>query len=175
MEKTELAEQKMQLPAVVADVPFTHPVVTIDYAVIAPVKPLAAGNAEPDAKIKTVSQEIPLPKIIADTIPKRQRDELAKVRVAPMKTFDVIFVIEDHTYGMRQVPQMPPLKTDLPATKPAPEVPQKHEFHVETTEDKETTVSVYFTNGQGKFYNTSPQVILLDATTKQHPVYIYNI
>ncbi len=167
MEIMAMAGQDLQLPALKVDIPFTHPVVKIDDIIPVHLKLLAVGSPLTDSKIKTVNQNMPLPKVVADTIPKRPIDVLSKLKPLARHTFSVIFVIEDHTYAMRNVPPLPPVKTDQPAPKPAPEVPQKHEFHVETTEDKETTVSVYFTNGQGKFYTTSPQVILLDAVTKK--------
>ena len=167
MDKLEIEEQRIQLPTVIADIPFSHPVVKIESVIPAPVKLKVVSNPAPDTKIKIVNLDISLPKVVADTIAKRPADLLSKLKLAALNTFSVIFVIEDHTYAMRQIPSLPPFKADQPATKPVPDVPQKHEFHVETVDDRETTVSVYFTNGQGKFYNTSPQVILLDAATKQ--------
>ncbi len=52
----------------------------------------------------------------------------------------------------------PPVKADIPK-------PKEAKFKVEHEEAKETTFELYFTNGKGKFYQSSPQIILLDPKT----------
>ncbi|MCD6063149.1 MAG: von willebrand factor type a [Flavipsychrobacter sp.] len=57
-------------------------------------------------------------------------------------------------------PTPPPQPADVPATKP-----KEPKFAIEREEQKETTLEVYFTDGKGKFYQTTPQIVLLDPKT----------
>jgi len=77
----------------------------------------------------------------------------------------------------RRLPPMPAYKMEeLPVTKattPAPKptgagkpLPGKEaEFKVEAEDAEQTIVQVYFTNGHGKFYSSTPQIVLLDPVT----------
>lgn len=76
----------------------------------------------------------------------------------------------------RRLPPMPAYKMeDLPVARatPAPKpagvgkpLPGKEaEFKVEAEEAEQTIVQVYFTNGHGKFYSSTPQIVLLDPVT----------
>lgn len=79
----------------------------------------------------------------------------------------------------RNIPPLPPVKLDIPqapvvakpipTTKPVPGMPEAKvaEFTMETEDAKETSVEIYFTNGQGKFFPTTPQVVLLEAGTNK--------
>lgn len=62
-------------------------------------------------------------------------------------------------------------QTKPPATTkrivPEPPKPKEGKFTIEHKESKETTVEVYFTDGRGKFYSTTPQVLLLDPKTNK--------
>lgn len=46
-------------------------------------------------------------------------------------------------------------------------------FTEQVEQAKETTVQIYFTNGQGKFYNTEPKLIFLDSKTHKEVKSIY--
>lgn len=48
-----------------------------------------------------------------------------------------------------------------------PPKPKEAKHTVERQESKETTVEVYFTDGRGKFYSTTPQILLLDPKTNK--------
>ncbi len=77
----------------------------------------------------------------------------------------------------------PPPKPTIKPTKPAkptvhktpakivtdqPKQTEKEVTFTEETEDaKETTLEVYFTDGHGKFYSTTPQVLLIDPNSKK--------
>ncbi|RYD59364.1 MAG: VWA domain-containing protein [Sphingobacteriales bacterium] len=51
-----------------------------------------------------------------------------------------------------------------PVVEPEPK-PKEATFTVDREDAKETTLEVYLTNGKGKFYKTTPQLLLLDAKT----------
>lgn len=56
-----------------------------------------------------------------------------------------------------------------PPSRPAPvetTKPKEAKYNIEREEQKETTLEVFFTDGKGKFYQTTPQVVLLDPKTK---------
>lgn len=60
--------------------------------------------------------------------------------------------------------------TAKPAPKPVKKDPPKIidiTANVETEEAEETTVEVYFTNGKGKFYSTTPQILFKDVKTNE--------
>lgn len=58
--------------------------------------------------------------------------------------------------------------------KPQGDKPQEQLKFTEQIEPaKETTVQIYFTNGQGKFYNTEPKLIFLDSKTHKEVKSIY--
>lgn len=61
-------------------------------------------------------------------------------------------------------------ETPKPAPKPVKKDPPKIidvVANVETEEAEETTVEVYFTNGKGKFYSTTPQILFKDVKTNE--------
>lgn len=69
-------------------------------------------------------------------------------------------------------PQLKPLAVTTPNTnpvKPAPKTPpaKTGEYTVNHEDASETTLEVYLTNGKGKFYSTTPQVILTDPETNK--------
>ena len=118
-------------------------------------------------RLESVEVTTKLPAVKIDT-PVAPRDEkIAKLKPVAPKQFNVIFVIEDRTYPYKQVPPLPAVKAEKA---PPPEIAKKppvQEVKVETVEDNQTSVEVYFTNGAGKFYPTTPQVMLIDPSTKQ--------
>ena len=155
-------EKTVEIPPANVD---THTAAKI--AAITPVHSIPFKIDPPvSKKIALVKEYLQLPEIVIDT-PARQpvTDKIEKLRPLRPRQFNVIFVIEDHTYAIRQVPPLPAVKGDSAGAQQVAE--KKHDFKVETTDDKETTVSVFFTNGMGKYYTTSPQVVLLDPITKK--------
>lgn len=59
--------------------------------------------------------------------------------------------------------------SELPKPKPKPEPPKIVDVvaKVETEEAEETTVEVYFTNGKGRFYSSTPQILFKDVKTNE--------
>jgi hypothetical protein len=100
------------------------------------------------------------------------KETIGRLTYKSIKTLMILRVIDGNGTGMpvKRVPPMPPLKygeTDakVPAKlvavgKPLPG--KEAEFEVETEDAEKTTVEVYFTDGHGKFYSSTPQVVLLD-------------
>jgi hypothetical protein len=155
----------VHLPAVVKEVPELPKPVTIAAINTAGVRPLSIANPEA-GKIKAVKFSPKLPPVVIDTPIAPKTEKIAKLKPVPLRQFNVIFVIEEHTYSTRPVPPLPAVKPEKGiAVKPEPE--KKQDYKVETTDDKETSIEVYFTNGAGKYYTTTPQVLLLDPATKQ--------
>lgn len=113
--------------------------------------------------------------IVAD-VPKA-KDVVARLPLARHAQFNVIFVIEDRPLAMRDVPPyfVQPMLPAAPVVvapppKPVkkPEKEPKHlDYKVEVVDAQETSVEIYFTNGKGKFYSSTPQVQLLDPGTNQ--------
>ncbi len=70
-------------------------------------------------------------------------------------------------------PKLVPAPTPKPAPKPVPKPAPKNDpprivdvvAKVETEDAEETTVEVYFTNGKGRFYSTTPQILFKDVKT----------
>ncbi len=59
----------------------------------------------------------------------------------------------------------PKTKTVTPPTPPA--TPKTGEYTVAHEDAQETTLEVYLTNGKGKFYTTTPRVVLVDPVNKK--------
>ncbi len=53
----------------------------------------------------------------------------------------------------------------LKATPPTVVPPKKVDFKIEREEAEETTLEIFFTNGKGKFYETTPKIILSEPGT----------
>jgi len=114
--------------------------------------------------------------VIVEEIPPRPAPETITRLSTPPKRLINLFVLDGDGSILRprKVPPMPALKYDEPPAKPVVTKPtevgkplpgKEAEFKVETEEAEQTTVQVYFTNGHGKFYTTTPQVVLLDPVT----------
>ncbi len=107
--------------------------------------------------------------ITIDTPATPRAEKIAKLKLAPITRLYWAMVMETHALSSRPIPPLPPVKPEtlvIADPKKTPEAPGKHEFKMEAFEDKETTVEVYFTNGSGKFYTTTPQVMLVDPVTR---------
>jgi len=63
----------------------------------------------------------------------------------------------------------PPIIKDEPkrVTKPVVAKASENSFNVENTPAAETSVEVYFTEGNGKFYSTTPQILLSDPASSK--------
>lgn len=92
--------------------------------------------------------------------------KIAALKPAHLRQLPVIYVIEELKLATVKVPSLPKIKTDQAATLAVPGEKQR-EYRIETEDASETTVEVYFTNGTGTFYSTTPQVLLIDPETKQ--------
>jgi hypothetical protein len=111
------------------------------------------------AGIKLPDITLPLPKLVRVdkfNVPRMQPEPEEKPVVAavkpPVQTPPVV----------KPAPPKPVVK---PAPKPAeapPSKPKEPKYNIEREEQKETTLEVYFTDGRGKFYQTTPQIVLLD-------------
>ncbi len=149
------------------------PVVKIDSADIP--KPVNIARLSP-SQLKTLNTTIAglkpkpvggfeLPEVKVDT--PRANDAIAKLKPAKFNTFNTSFVMVEKALTPKRAPELPPVKVnpaDLVNFKP--EAP-KREVKVETSNDRETTLEIYFTNGTGTYYTSTPQVLLLDPKTKQ--------
>jgi von Willebrand factor type A domain len=161
---------EVQIPRQKVDVPEPPAAVKIQGAAPAQLKQI---NIQLPVAGKLKSTSIPpIPQIVLDTpVAPRAQEKIAKLKPAALRTFNVIFVIEDRTFPMRKVPPMPPVKVETVVNK-TPDKPsanptaKKREFKVEVQDDKETTLEVYFTNGIGKYYMSTPQVLLVDPSSK---------
>jgi hypothetical protein len=167
--------EELAVPTVVADIPAPAPFVPVKEGIdrVALARPIRTG-IHPPAEMGLATADVPsLPPLIIDTpVAPRVVEKIPSLVLAHQRQFNVIFVIDGGKFIYHQVPDLPPLKLD-PLPKPVvvkpkgPPEPKKGEFKVETEEAKETTVEIYFTDGKGKFYNSTPEVQLLDPTTNQ--------
>ena len=165
------------LPPLIMDTLVVITPVKEQLSVIAVVKPKPFAVNVPASGRQTIADVPPLPQLIIDTpVAPRAIDKISQVALARQRQFNVIFVIDGGKFLTYKVPDLPPLKLDpvptlpIAAVKPKPiklPEPKKSEFKVETEDAKETTVEVYFTDGKGKFYNSTPEVQLLDPKTNQ--------
>ncbi len=159
------------LPGFTPDVPEEHVPVTV---VRMPVglrtlavtpKPMAPRefNYLPYASVKMVDLR-PDPEYITRLFPTR------------LHTFGILYVVDENSakFPYRKPPPMPPLKYDIPAPRVAPKPPvsgalpegaKPIPFELELEDATETTVEVYFTDGHGKYFSSTPQIMLLDPKT----------
>lgn len=156
-----------------------HPLKIIYPPVFVYIRPLP-----PAPPIKILEDEPVIPPRVAETAvkliprkPARYRLLYLEAYLEPRKLPAVppIKILDDEPIAT--VPQAPkPAPPTPPAPKPATPKPpvtstpasEKPAPTTVTSEQaEETTVSVYFTNGRGKYYHTTPQILLTDVTTGQ--------
>ncbi len=170
-----------------------EPTVPRDIAKISPLRLQAAQRvavvAPTPRPMVAAMRSMPLPPPVYDIpyVPPieqldRSPEKIARLKLAAPKTLIGFWVIEDKTLSPRAVPPLPPFKYDAappPAVVVAPVQPaklvktdkalapgeMKADFTYVAEEAKETTLEVYFTNGKGKYYATTPQVVLVDPAT----------
>jgi hypothetical protein len=124
-----------------------------------------------------------VPLIVEEIPPRPAPVTIARLQPSGPRRYPILFVYDSDQDGSilrtRKVPPMPPLKFDPPPPPPKPVATSKPkpmttpkiqlgkaaEFKIETEDAEETTVEVYFTNGNGKFFATTPQVQLLNTAT----------
>jgi hypothetical protein len=125
---------------------------------------------EPRIKKPKQVAEPRLPELVIDTpATPRETEKIARLQPARLHTFGIIYV--EQPSRPHAVPPPPPIKIDpaaiaaaKPAPAPAPKEPEAESPDVKITHEDadKTTLQVYFTNGRGKFFTTTPQVLLLD-------------
>ncbi|GAA4462677.1 hypothetical protein GCM10023093_09760 [Nemorincola caseinilytica] len=170
--------------AVVPDEPWQRPALQA-------IDRLAGGKAgamtmdrprQPIAKERAVAPYKPL---IVEELPQLPPPEkIARVVPMPAKRIMTFILLENGTESRlrSKIPPLPPLKFDAeppvavkPVTptkpavpvKPGPKLPEPKiaEYTIEKEDAEKTTVEVYFTNGHGKFFPTTPQVLILEPGT----------
>ena len=109
------------------------------------------------------------PIVINAPEPDHVPDDINKISLRPTKTLLIMYVSEDHAMAARRLPPMPVIKYDasILAAPPVPPGDKPVDFTSESIDSKETSLEVVFTNGKGKFFTTTPQVVLLDPVTKK--------
>ena len=146
---------------------------------------------EPYVVKKATVPAMPDIKVAIDTpaVP-RVAKKISKVKMVPPMSAHNITVIDERNMPYQNVPPMPDIKIDVAppppvaATQPKPVAPKpgkpakpapappaeepakKVDYKLETEDAKETSVEVYFTNGKGKFYTTTPQILVMDPKTQ---------
>ena len=164
-DKMQEIESNLRIPVAAIEAPALPKIEKIDAMIPLPVHTVSTTTPA-SGSMKKMASGLKLPAMIIDTPVARPIDKIARLAPVKPRQFNVIFVIEDHAYATRAVPALPPLKMDwLP--KPDPAIAKKGDYIVKTEDAKETTVMVYFTNGTGTFYSTTPQVILTDPIAKK--------
>jgi hypothetical protein len=66
-----------------------------------------------------------------------------------------------------------PAPAKNPVRKTEPKTDEKLDFVVKVEDAKESTLQIYFTNGQGRFYNTEPKMLIKDSKTGKEIKSIY--
>jgi len=142
-------------------------------------QPRLLATTAPDLKsLKPVQPgNIQLPPVVIDTVPatpKFKADKIGRLPLASFRRIQTLFVIEDKSIIPSRLPPLPPLKIDIPkpATKTvAAKEPEDNskaaDYTVEREDAKETSVEIYLTNGKGKFYSTTPQMLAVDPSTNK--------
>lgn len=162
------------LPPVVTDqVP--APVHTFTKLAPAAIKTVAIG-AQPPAKAKLFAGPALLPAVVTGPVVTPMQT-LTKLKPARLRTFNVLFIVEDRVFNQRKVPALPPVNYDLLVQKIDSKVPiprkqpvppgKKGGYTVETEDAKETSLAIYFTDGMGRFYTTTPQMIVVDPRSNK--------
>ncbi len=119
--------------------------------------------------------DLTLPAPQTEKEPPAAPDRIVAMKPMSLQRFNAGFVIQEGKFKTRALPELPsPKKEEVVAAKPKPfvksdilKIPadKRADYNVVTEDAKETTVEVYFTNGHGKFYSTTPVVVLLDQVT----------
>ena len=161
-------------PAPVIEAPVTVTPEKITRISVTTLSPVAITS--PTTKKPRTQPVMPLPQLVVDIPPApRNIDKIVRLTPVPPRLSNIIFVIEDKVFTPRKLPSLPPLKLDIPKTpitktQPATNEPapfKKADYTVTTEDAKETTVEIYITNGHGKFYTSTPQMVLMEPGTNK--------
>jgi hypothetical protein len=138
------------------------------------------------SRMKTINQVIPMPELVIENPPPPPSPPIARLQMAALKRVNIIWVFDDRKLAPRAVPPMPALKieeppkpavlvakpttpakpgTKLPATQPEPPA-KKMDVTVTVEDAQETSLQIYFTNGKGVYYQSTPQMLMLDQKTQ---------
>jgi hypothetical protein len=130
-------------------------------------------------------------KIVIEETPARPKNEIVKMNPGGFRILPNMVTTE----AMRtvRVPPRPVYRPDVetsvtppvaaapkPIVKPTPKIaappkPKEAKYTIQREEAKETTLEIYFTDGKGKFYQTTPQIILTDPQTNQQKHKFYRM
>ncbi len=143
--------------------------------------PLPALIAEPRTPFAAayLPVRIPRPLVVARAAPpSRRAAAFQQIKISPLtRVEEPVAVISTPVPVPAPTPAPRPAPTPAPrpaASRPAPaprpaapSVPKPKEapYTVQVEDAAETSVEVYFTDGRGTFYSTTPQVVLRDAGT----------
>ncbi|MES2701716.1 MAG: hypothetical protein V4649_03705 [Bacteroidota bacterium] len=113
-----------------------------------------------------------LPEVVPEVV-KPAAESIPRIALSRIRQFSIMWVMDDRGFAARPVPPMPAIKMEIPkaattavkAVPVDPNAPKQMEYIAAVEEAKETTLQVYFTDGHGKFYTSTPQILLLDRTT----------
>ena len=148
---------------IVSEAPLTAPVKKLERLEPAAPRSLATDPKAPE-KARLLPLPAALPPVVSEPAPQEQPAQhmLAKLKPSAMKTFNVLFIVEDRIFNQRKVPPLPPVNyagleptvdSRIPIPRHQPVPPGKRGgYTVETEDAKETSLAVYFTDGNGKFY-----------------------
>lgn len=139
-----------------------------------PVKPAE----KPPVVQPEIKQPAPTKDLTDRSFEPRRKEYLSSVKSAPLKTLFPVKFSPVKPYKPVVVAFRPPvLQPDPPAPRPItppvknvpPATTANTPAHVDVTREdaQETTLEIYFWDGKGKYYHTSPQIILTDLQTKK--------
>ena len=165
---------QVQLPAIVKETP---PLKKSGLDAMAPAPTLLLNTtASNPATVKKDTIVVSLPPVVHEQ-PPHPVQKVPRARLAPPMKMGLLIVIDEKNYQPQPVPPLPPVKKEIAPKTGKPIVtkpdmvtvpPEKRaETRVETEDAKETTLEVYFTNGKGKYYQSTPQVVLVDPATNK--------
>ncbi len=154
-------------------------------------RPFIENDVRPNSLRKRAIAAVPLPNKEKEEAPAvvLQKIQIAKIRgEAPLRNFGLFW--STPSLKPRRIPliPIPPKESEPVATTPAaptlkyvpmaptvtrkpaaPKPPKENitdaSYTLKTEPAAETTLEIYFTDGKGKLYTTSPQVTLLEAAT----------
>ena len=132
---------------------------------------------EPEKPVVVTPPTPPPPPVVARTqlkLPKAKRGNF-RMHLLYVNTFldsdlKPVKVPPPPVFKYTEPPPVPPKPATPVKPKPGkpvttstpPATPKTGEYTVEHTDAQETTLEVYLTNGRGKFYSTTPRVVLFD-------------
>jgi hypothetical protein len=169
---------QIRIPAVNVQTKVTEPIQKADITTIKTQEPVKTIN-NTNPIIKTIQQQpntertVKVPAV--DTIETFRNTENIFV-INPVRATSFVFpiVITTRPYTKVKVPEIVKLKSEPAPITRIPNsggtirtdiTPKDAKFTTKIEDSKETTVQIYFTNGKGKFYSTTPQLILTNPST----------